>query len=71
MRYHVINVNHPIEIGKLIFEDNKWVIIDGDGIKGSKNGTWLYANEFIDLENDMEIKAAQVILKVSLIENFK
>jgi pSer/pThr/pTyr-binding forkhead associated (FHA) protein len=30
--------------------DDKWFIRDGDGEKGSTNGTWLFAEEELKLE---------------------
>jgi len=36
-------------------------------VKGSTNGTWIFVNEFFDIEQGMVIKAAQLILEASLI----
>ena len=61
---------NSIEIlGKFVYEDNKWMIMDGDGQKGSTNGTWLFAKDFIDIENGMIIKAAQIRFEAKLIDN--
>ena len=43
--------------------------MDGDGVKGSTNGTWLFAREFVDLEDNDTIKAAQIVMQASLLES--
>lgn len=50
------------------FIDDKWLIKDGDGAaKASTNGTWLFAEEEIKVENDSVIKAGQSLFKVTMI----
>jgi hypothetical protein len=48
--------------------DDKWLIRDGDGKKGSTNGTWLFAEEEIKLDQDSVIKAGLSLFKVNMIE---
>ena len=44
------------------------MIKDGDGvIKGSTNGTWLFAEEEVKLEHESVIKAGLSLFKVNLI----
>jgi len=50
------------------FIDDKWLIKDGDGAtKASTNGTWLFGEEEIKVENDSVIKAGQSLFKVTMI----
>lgn len=50
------------------FIDDRWLIRDGDGSsKGSTNGTWLFAEEEIKLENESIIKAGLSLFKVTMI----
>jgi pSer/pThr/pTyr-binding forkhead associated (FHA) protein len=46
--------------------DNTWHIKDGDGFKPSTNGTWLFAEDFIELHDNMVFKAAETLFKVFL-----
>jgi hypothetical protein len=43
--------------------EGKWKIIDGDGIKGSTNGTWVYANEPVKMFDGMLFKAGKLLFK--------
>lgn len=52
---------------RIEYEDNKWVIYDGDGVKASTNGTWLFAEDHLELEDNTIFKAAQTLFKVSII----
>ena len=50
------------------FIDDKWLIRDGDGNgKSSTNGTWLFAEEEIKLENETIIKAGLSLFKITMI----
>lgn len=46
--------------------DEGWTICDGDGNKFSTNGSWLFADSPIELQDGMVFKAAQTLFKVSL-----
>jgi pSer/pThr/pTyr-binding forkhead associated (FHA) protein len=48
--------------------DDKWLIRDGDGDKGSTNGTWLFAEEEIKVEAETIIKAGLSLFKVEITE---
>lgn len=47
--------------------DEKWLIRDGDGNKASTNGTWLFAEEELVIENDSIIKAGLSLFKINMI----
>ena len=42
------------------------MIRDGDGEKGSTNGTWLYAEEEVKIEPGSMIKAGASIFKINM-----
>jgi pSer/pThr/pTyr-binding forkhead associated (FHA) protein len=50
----------------LINYESGWFIKDGDGVKSSTNGTWLYCEEFVDVYTGMVFKAAETLFKVCL-----
>ena len=41
----------------IFYEGNNWYIIDGDGNKGSLNGTWYFAEEYITVDEGMIFRA--------------
>ena len=43
------------------------MIRDGDSEKGSTNGTWLFAEEEIKIEQDVSIKAGLSVFKVNML----
>ncbi len=51
---------------KIDFIDEKWFIRDSDGSKQSTNGTWLYADEELRVEDGMVFKAGLSIFKVKM-----
>ncbi len=51
---------------KLVFRGDRWMVIDGDGLKHSTNGTWLFVDRPFKLHDRLLIKAGNVVLKVVL-----
>ena len=49
------------------FENEKWVLRDGDGKKSSTNGTWLFADEYFDIYEDLVFKAGQTLFQAKVI----
>lgn len=43
--------------------DGKWQLSDGDGVKKSTNGTWLYAEDPFPIHDGMLFKAGLVLFK--------
>lgn len=43
-----------------------WRLIDSDGNKKSLNGTWYLADEFVKLEQGMNIRVGTTILEVNM-----
>jgi pSer/pThr/pTyr-binding forkhead associated (FHA) protein len=48
------------------FVDNCWRLEDGDGRRGSTNGTWLFMDEFFEMYDGMAFKAGQSLFEVKL-----
>ena len=47
------------------FVDGAWVIVDGDGEKPSKNGTWIFAEQEVPLADGSLIKAGSCLFRIS------
>lgn len=43
------------------------MLLDGDGIKLSTNGTWLFVDELFPIYDNMVFKAGQTLLKAQLV----
>jgi len=61
-----MQVRQP-KYNRIVYEDNNWVIYDGDGIKGSTNGTWLLADENCVLRDDMIFKGADSLFLANVV----
>ena len=46
--------------------EGEWVILDGDGEKPSKNGTWVFAEQEMPVEEGTVLKAGTSLLRISL-----
>jgi pSer/pThr/pTyr-binding forkhead associated (FHA) protein len=42
-----------------------WMVTDGDGKKGSTNGTWLFVDDMFEIFNNMVFKAGQTLFQVN------
>jgi len=51
-----------------VYENDDWVVYDGDGINKSTNGTWIVADQFHELFNDCILKGAESLFKVTVID---
>lgn len=45
------------------------MVYDGDGIKESTNGTWIYMEEAYEITDEMIFKAGQTMFKVSIVNS--
>ena len=43
-----------------------WFIQDGDGKKISTNGTWLFAEDYFEIYNDMLFKAGETMFRADI-----
>lgn len=53
---------------RIQFEKKNWVIYDGDGIKPSTNGTWIYIEKPYEIKNGTIFKVAQSMFLTKLID---
>ncbi len=53
--------------GRIQYESPNWVLCDGDGTKPSTNGTWLFVDNYCELEDGTVFKAAQTMFRVRLL----
>jgi len=56
---------------RLTFEDNNWVLYDGNKEKKSTNGTWIFASEEMEIVESMLIKAGKSIFEAKFVEGSK
>lgn len=53
----------------LDFIGDKWLIRDGDGTKGSTNGTWIFCEEEVKIESTHSVlKAGLSIFQIDMVE---
>jgi hypothetical protein len=50
----------------VLFFDQVWKLCDGDRVRSSTNGTWLFVDSFYTLTEDTLFKAGESLFKVSL-----
>jgi len=43
--------------------DGNWILKDGDGMKSSTNGTWLFVDELFKIYDGMVFKAGQTLFR--------
>jgi len=69
----MIQVSLDINQGNLLFnhslyyDNDKWVLEDGNSGRTSTNGTWLFVDDFYPLQNGTVFKAGQTLYGVKLI----
>jgi hypothetical protein len=51
----------------MIYFNDVWIIVDGNGEKASTNGTWIFVDEPYVVQNNMLFKAGQTLFKVNLV----
>lgn len=52
---------------KITYSDNHWWVEDGDGVKNSTNGTWVYLQEPYLLKNTSYFKIKKTLFKIMVI----
>ena len=52
----------------IIFEDNNWYIVDGNGINPSSNGTWFYPEKYFTITEGMIIRMGTTSFECKFIE---
>jgi hypothetical protein len=49
-----------------MYTDKDYMLVDGDGVVKSTNGTWLFAGKEIALENCSELMVGQSLFKIDI-----
>lgn len=52
--------------GRLTYRNGTWVLLDGDGLKHSTNGTWMFVERAFKLHDLTLFKAGNVLFKALL-----
>ena len=52
----------------IIFEDNNWYIVDGNGINPSSNGTWLYPEKYFNVNEGLIIRIGTTLFECHYFE---
>ena len=47
----------------IIYEDNNWYIVDGDGEKPSSNGTWFYPEKYYNITDGLVIRIGTTLFE--------
>ena len=53
----------------IIFEDNNWYIVDGNGEKPSSNGTWYFPEKFFNISDGLIIRIGTTIFECRYFQN--
>jgi len=53
----------------IIFEDNNWYIVDGNGINPSSNGTWFYPEKYFNITDGLIIRIGTTLFECKLLED--
>lgn len=48
----------------ITYKPEGWTVQDGDGVKGSTNGTWLFIDDYFPMESGMVFKAGSTLFRV-------
>jgi pSer/pThr/pTyr-binding forkhead associated (FHA) protein len=55
----------------IIFEDNNWYIVDGDGEKPSSNGTWIYPEKYFNITDGLIVRIGTTVFECNIFEDNK
>ena len=62
------NPQSPIPM--IIFEENNWYIVDGNGIQNSSNGTWFYPEKYFNINEGLIFRIGTTLFECNyLIDN--
>jgi hypothetical protein len=51
---------------RIMYVDKDYMLVDGDGVVKSTNGTWLFAEKEIALENCSELMVGQSLFRIDI-----
>ncbi len=52
----------------IIFEDNNWYIVDGNGIQPSSNGTWFYPEKYYNINEGLIIRMGTTLFECNYLQ---
>ena len=52
----------------IIFEENNWYIIDGNGIQPSSNGTWFYPEKYYNINEGLIIRMGTTLFECNYLQ---
>jgi len=53
----------------IIFEDNNWYIVDGNGENQSSNGTWFYPEKFFNISDGLIVRMGTTLFECKYIQD--
>ena len=53
----------------ILFEDNNWYIIDGNGVQKSSNGTWLYPEKYYNINDGLIIRMGTTLFECNYFQD--
>ena len=53
----------------ILFEDNNWYIIDGNGVQKSSNGTWLYPEKYYNINEGLIIRMGTTLFECNYFQD--
>ncbi len=53
----------------IIFEDNNWYIVDGNGENPSSNGTWFYPEKFYNISDGLIVRMGTTLFECKYIQD--
>ncbi len=54
---------------QIIFDDNNWYIVDGNGENPSSNGTWLYPEKFVNITDGLIIRIGTSLFECKYVKD--
>ena len=51
----------------IIFEENNWYIVDGNGIQNSSNGTWFYPEKYFNINEGLIFRIGTTLFECNYI----
>ena len=52
----------------IIFEENNWYIVDGNGIQPSSNGTWFYPEKYFNINEGLIIRMGTTLFECNYLQ---
>lgn len=53
----------------IVFEENNWYIVDGNGINPSSNGTWLYPEKYFNITDGLIVRIGTTLFECKYIQD--